>query len=620
MNIQDSFIKLRNSAVTISYLEANGQEITESYASLFGNAMKVLGGYQSQGLKKGALLVFQLKSIQAQITCFWAAILGGMVPAILPIGQDEKSRAYLHSVLATLDNPFIVSDLEGVTTIFENKLLMVRALAESTPGTITTVNDRDPGMIQFTSGTSSDPKGAVLTTRNLFEGGIASSIIVRENVQERYLSWLPLSHCFGFVGYHLVPIVNNFPQYIMSPLQFVQNPNRWLEKLSQFSATVTGAALFGIELLLKVGIKQQRAVDLSTVYICFCGGEDVNPLSLTSFEAQTAPMGWIRDTLKPAYGLSETTMGVAYTPYGWPFRMDYFLGNGIAIGEKLFFCDPDDDTIGRMSVGVLDACNEVVIKDLDGNILEPEYLGLIHIRGTNVMLRYYSKDSNASTGLDENGWFNTGDLGFFRNGWLNIFGRYKDIIIVNGENYLVSDLEKTGKQALPENTNLIVIQGKDRTTQENCLILFSDSKDPQTLTLAGQTISTNWQIPITWGVMIDEIPKTTSGKINRLALTVAWENGEYNNYDLAIPLGSSTAESTLHGTYKEMAEYWAKMLKISPALIGPNSHFVFDLGGDSLGLIDLIHQLEKTYGIKMNTDQIRNHLTLKEMTDYIETL
>ena len=619
MNIQDSFIKLKNSDVTITYLEADGQEFTQTYATLFENAMKVLGGYQSAGLKKGSLLVFQLKSIQAQITCFWAGILGGMVPAILPLAQDEKSRVYLQSVLSSLDNPIIISDLEGVTTLFENNLLMFRTLAESSPGTIASVSDTDPGMIQFTSGTSSDPKGAVLTTRNLLEGGIASSIIVRENVQERYLSWLPLSHCFGFVGYHLVPIVNNFPQYLMSPLQFVQNPNRWLEKLSQFSATVTGAALFGIELLLKVGIKQNRSVNLDSVYICFCGGEDVNPLSLTAFEEQTAPLGWTRDTLKPAYGLSETTMGVAYTPYGSPFRMDYFLGSGIAIGEKLFFCDPDDDTIGRMSVGVLDECNEVVIKDLAGNILEPEYLGLIHIRGTNVMQGYYSKTKTTPTGVDEDGWFNTGDLGFFRNGWLNIFGRYKDIIIVNGENYLVSDLEKTGKQLLPENTNLIVVQGKDRNTQDNCLILFSDSQNPETLTLAGQAISTTWQLPITWGVIVDEIPKTTSGKINRLALAVAWENGDYDDYDLTIPLGS-ISESSLEGPYKEMADYWAGILKISPAMISLDSHFVFDLGGDSLGLIDLIHQLEKAYGIKINPDQLRHHLSLKEMTHFIQTL
>lgn len=619
MNIQDSFMKLKNSDVTITYLEADGQEITHTYAALFENATKVLGGFQSQGLKKGALLVLQLQSIQAQITCFWAGILGGMVPAILPIAQDDKSRAYLHCVLATLDQPVIISDLEGITTLFESRQLMYRALLSTPAGTIAKVKDSDPGMIQFTSGTSSDPKGAVLTTNNLLEGGIASSIIVRENIQERYLSWLPLSHCFGFVGYHLVPIVNNFPQYLMSPLQFVQNPNRWLEKLSQFSATVTGAALFGIEHLLKVGIKQNRAVDLSTVYICFCGGEDVNPLSLTAFESQTAPMGWQQDTLKPAYGLSETTMGVAYTPYGSAFQMDHFLGSGIAIGEKLFFCDPDEDTITRMSVGVLDECNEVIIKDLNGCAMDPEYLGLIHIRGTNVMKGYYAKDKNAPTGLDQNGWFNTGDLGFFRNGWLNIFGRYKDIIIVNGENYLVSDLEKTGRKAFSENATLILVQGKDGLTQENCLILFSDSKDPETLILAGQAISSTWQLPIRWGVLIDEIPKTTSGKINRLALAIGWENGDYTNYVRAIHLGS-TAESALGGPYLEMAEYWAKILKIDPAMIALDSHFVFDLGGDSLSLIDLLHQLEKAYSITVHTDQIRNRLTLKDMTNYVQTL
>jgi acyl carrier protein len=619
MNIQDSFIRLQDSIVTITYLEGDGREITQTYAALFENSLKLLGGLQAQGFKKGDHLVFQLKSIEAQVSCFWAGILGGMVPSILPLAQDEKSREYLNSVLTTLDHPIIISDLEGMSTLFEENVLMYRSLKHSPSGIIRPVKDTDPGMIQFTSGTSSNPKGAVLTTRNLLEGGIASSIVVRKNLQERYLSWLPLSHCFGFVGYHLVPIVNNFPQYLMSPLQFVQNPNRWLEKLSQFSATITGAALFGIELLLKVGINQNRAVDLSSVHICFCGGEDVNAISLTSFEAQTASLGWIPDTLKPAYGLSETTMGVAYTPYGSSFQVDHFLGSGIAIGEKLFFCDPDEDTISRMSVGILDECNEVVIKDLSGKNLEEEYLGLIHIRGTNVMKGYYSRNSNLYPGVDADGWFNTGDLGFFRNSWLNIFGRYKDIIIVNSENYLVSDLERTGKQALPEGSNLVLIQGKTRETQENCLVLFSDSKDPQTLTIAGHAISSVWQLPIAFGVMIDEIPKTTSGKINRLALAVAWENGDYRDYDLAIPLGGNS-ESVLDGPYREMADFWSKTLKITPSTIALDSHFIFDLGGDSLSLIDLFYQLEKAYNIRIDTNYIRNNLTLKEMTHYVQTL
>ncbi|MBK5245508.1 MAG: AMP-binding protein, partial [Eubacteriaceae bacterium] len=303
MNIQASFIQLQNSGETLTYLEADGQELTETYAVLFENALNILGGLQSHGLNKGDLLVFQLKSIRAQVTAFWAGILGGLIPTILPIAQDEKSREYLQCVLDILESPQIISDLEGMATLFEKTILMFRALKEGPPGKIIEVKDEDPGMIQFTSGTSSNPKGAILTQKNLYEGGIASSIVVRENTQERYLSWLPLSHCFGFVGYHLVPIINNFPQYLMSPVQFVQNPNLWLEKLSDFSATITGAALFGIEHLLKTGIKNNPAIDLSRLYICFCGGEDVNPNSLTTFENGAGPMGWIPDTLKPAYGL-----------------------------------------------------------------------------------------------------------------------------------------------------------------------------------------------------------------------------------------------------------------------------------------------------------------------------
>jgi len=617
MNIQASFMQLRNSGETITYLEADGQELTETYAVLFENALNFLGGLQVHGLKKGDLLVFQLKSIRAQVTAFWAGILGGLVPAILPIAQDEKSREYLQCVLEVLESPQIISDLEGMSTLFEKNILMFKALKEGPLGEILEVKDNDPGMIQFTSGTSSNPKGAILTQKNLYEGGIASSIVVRKNTQERYLSWLPLSHCFGFVGYHLVPIVNNFPQYLMSPVQFVQNPNLWLEKLSDFSATITGAALFGIEHLLKTGIKNNYAIDLSRLYICFCGGEDVNPNSLTTFEIGAEPMGWIPDTLKPAYGLSETTMGVAYTPYGSKFRVDHFLGNGIAIGDKLFFCSPDDDTISRVSVGVLDECNDVVIKDLTGNILAPEHLGLIHIRGTNVMKGYYTKNINEINPIDENGWFNTGDLGFFRNDWLTVFGRYKDIIIVNGENYLVSDLEKTGKQNLPEKSNLILIQGKDRQNHENCIILFSDAQSPETLIRGGQAISNTWQIPIHWGVIIDTIPKTTSGKINRLSLALDWEQGNFENQAISL---TSAAIIDLDGSYKLMAQHWEKVLKIPLADIGLTSHFIFDLGGDSLGLIDLLNQLEKTSGKLLDPDIIRKRLTLKEMTDYFQTV
>ncbi|WKY46329.1 AMP-binding protein [Eubacteriaceae bacterium ES3] len=611
MTINDSIIALKDSQTTITFCEYDGVETQLTYAELFEDALKLLGGLQFQGLKKGNLIVFQLRSVRSQITATWASLLGGIVFSILPIAQDEKSRSTLQSVLNTLDCPTILTDLDGLSTLINFSALMYPVLFNSEPGLIETVLKSDPAMIQFTSGTTSNPKGAVLTQNNLYEGGIASSIVVRKNMTERYLCWLPLSHCFAFVGYHLVPLVNDFPQYLMHPLLFIKNPIIWLEKLSEFSATMTGSALFGLELLLHTGINPKVSIDLSSVFICFCGGEDVNPNSLVDFEKEAARYGWKKDTLKPAYGLSETTMGVSYTPIGKPFRVEHFLNDYQKIGQKLFFCAPDEDTISRVSVGILDECNEVIIRDLEGNDLPPEHLGIIHIKGTNVMKGYYHEEKISS--IDANGFFNTGDLGFFHQGWLTVFGRYKDIIIVNGENYLINDLERTAKDN-HETSKLVIVQVKDKINSRNSLVMFSDTNNPEVLHDAAQRIRKVWHLLIDFGVLNSEIPKNASGKTDRLSLSVNWEKGFYKNNVISL---ISETESQLDPSYLELAQIWSQVLKIPVSQISESSHFINDLGGDSLYFSDLIQQLEKKYQTEYQFESFRNSLTLQEMSDFI---
>lgn len=613
MIINNSIIALKKSLTPISFCESDGIETTISYSELFDNAVKLLGGLQNQGLKKNDLLVLQLKSVQAQITASWAAMLGGIIFSILPIAQDEKSRASLKSVLNTMESATVLTDLHGLSTVKGIKALMYPVLINSEAGLIENCLESDPAMIQFTSGTTNKPKGAVLSQKNLYEGGLASSIVVRQGVTERYLSWLPLSHCFGFVGYHLVPLVNDFPQYLIHPMVFIKNPISWLEKLSKFGTTMTGAALFGLELLLNTGIKPHSPIDLSNVYICFCGGEDVNPNTLRNFEEAALSLGWQKDTLKPAYGLSETTMGVSYTPIGQSFRVEHFLSDNLQIGHKLFFCDPDEDTISRVSVGVLDECNQVVIRDLQGNDLPPEYLGLVHIKGTNVMQGYYHDEAATNQVIDDKGFFNTGDLGFFHQGWLTIYGRYKDIVIVNGQNYLVNDLERTAQSKIT-NGKLVIVQVKDKTSEKNLLVIFSDSNDLDLLVDAAKEIKKTWQISIDFGVLIDEIPKNSSGKTDRLTLAVNWEKGLFENK--AHSLGPEV-DQEIDASCLELAQIWSQILKIPLSQIGSDSHFINDLGGDSLYFSDLIGHLERKYQKEYDFESFRNNLTLAEMNDFL---
>ncbi|WKY42917.1 non-ribosomal peptide synthetase [Eubacteriaceae bacterium ES2] len=613
MIINDSIVTLKNSRTPITFCELDGVETSLTYSELYQNALKLLGGLQCHGLKKNDPLVLQLKSVQAQITASWAAMLGGIIFSILPIAQDEKSRTNLKSVLNTLDSPSVLTDLDGLSTIKGINALMYPVLLNSKAGLIENCSECDPAMIQFTSGTTSNPKGAILTQKNLYEGGLASSIVVREGKTERYLSWLPLSHCFGFVGYHLVPLVNDFPQYLMHPMEFIKNPVSWLEKLSDFEATMTGAALFGLELLLNAGIKPHSPIDLSSVYICFCGGEDVNPNTLRDFEIAALPFGWQNDTLKPAYGLSETTMGVSYTPVGQSFRVEHFLSENQQIGAKLFFCDSDEDTISRVSVGVLDECNEVVIRDLQGNDLPPEFLGIINIRGTNVMQGYYLDSATTNRAIDQNGFFNTGDLGFFHQGWLTVYGRYKDIIIVNGENYLVNDLERTAQSHILSGKQVIV-QVKDKKSKINKLVIFSDTNDLNSLVEASKAIKRTWHLSIDFGVLIEAIPKNASGKTDRLTLSVNWEKGVYESAAHSL---TPKVNQEIDASCQELAQIWSQILKIPVTNISSESHFINDLGGDSLYFSDLIGHLEKKYQKEYDFESFRDYLTLQEMNDFL---
>ncbi|MEG0074675.1 MAG: non-ribosomal peptide synthetase [Eubacterium sp.] len=611
MNIQDSFLQLRDSKTLLTCIESDGSVSKTAYGTFVKQAYHVLGGFQSNSIKLGTPIVLQFKKIKNLLIAYWACILGGMVPVIVPLAQDPQSEAYLDAVLELLGDYRIVSDLEGITAQTRYKTMMIRTLEASEPGCIIPGKDQTPGMIQFTSGTTSKPKGAVLTLKNLYEGGIASSIIVRKGITERYLNWLPLSHCFGFVGYHLVPMVNDFPQMQINTGCFIREPKLWLEQIDAFQATVSGLPLFGIEALLKCNFEE--SFDLSSMYVCFCGGEDINATTLTQLETRLAPYHWKPNTLSPAYGLSETTMGVAYTPVEEPLRVEKIQSGQIRIGQKLLFGDSDEKcTINRVSVGVLDACNQVVIKDLEGRILEDKHLGGIYIRGSNVMQGYYHDET---TGIDENGWFDTGDLGFFHHGWLTVFGRYKNIVIINGKNYLVTDLEETGRDTLDGSGDILVIQGKlpDETT--NKLVLFGVDVSENTLEKAAKAIADDWKLPIQYGVIIPKIPQTPSGKIDRLALNMALEKGAYQQQKIIF---NQKVDGQLSGRYYEMAVLWAKVLDISVNTITMDSHFIFDCGGDSLTMMDLLWQIEKKTGIAFSARNFTEKLTLKKMTNEIQ--
>lgn len=607
MNIQKSMLALANSTEKIIYFDGK-HEITEDYASLFNRSLSILGSLQHEGMNAGDIVLLDVSGVYAQIACFWACILGGIIPTILPEGSDSEA---IHKIAENLPDPTLITSKQRANESL--KKIDFTALNGSHSGKIVRRQGSDPGMIQLSSGSVGNRRNVLLTMENLWVGGVASSVVVRQGMCERYLNWLPLSHCFGFVGYHLVPIVNDFPQYHMDTAAFVKQPELWLQKLSEFRATMTGAARFGLNLLINHECAIDKTIDLSHLYICFCGGEDLLEEELHSFECRFAPKGLKQETLKPAYGLSETTMGVAYTPPGAEMKTENLVADAIVIGKPLVFSEKDHG-IRRMSVGILDECNTVQIRDTAGDPLADGCLGEIHIAGDNVMHGYLQKDGSIDRARDGKGYFNTGDLGFFHDGWLCIYGRIKDVLIVNGKNVNRLDLEKIGREACGNQGELAIVQSNLKAGNQP--ILFGAGVDQGALTEAAKMIGKKAGIGMDGTVKLEALPRTDAGKLDRLTLERGLEQGLYSIAPLTANSGE-TKGKLLNRQEQRLAELWSVVLEVGMDEIGQNTDFFADLGGSSLSLMDLISQIEERFDVVINEETLLNHSTLENMADVL---
>jgi acyl carrier protein len=467
---------------------------------------------------------------------------------------------------------------------------------------------------------------AVLTGANLWEGAKASSVVTRDGVRERYLSWLPLSHIFGLVGYHLVPAWGGYCQFLIDTGLFLKKPSIWLEKCSEWGCTVTGAAPFGLRLAQKALDRLRDStdgaspLDLGAVNVCFCGGENLEAEAMMDFERSASAYGWRRGALCPAYGLSEATMGVSYKPPGEEMRVDRINPESAEIGKKLCFLPLSEKDGGpaveRVSLGVLDQCNEAAICDLEGRALPDECLGVIRVRGSNVCAGYEPKTIPPNP--DAEGWLDTGDLGYFRNGRLSFFARRKEVICHNGLNYAIADIEKSASAASGGITLVLA------ETSEG-VVIFAECGNRETLRSAAREISEKWGLPVARIALAEELPRLNKGSIDRLALISGWESGVYRK---SAVLSGSLRHSCVKGVKKRtalgkieeaIARIWSETLEVPRDDISRDSRFA-ELGGDSLSLFDLAAALERDFGVYAETRDLAEALTVAECALLVERL
>lgn len=628
----------------ITYHAGEGQSRRVTYGELQKRALGLLHHLQNLGARPGDKLILLLNSNEQFIDAFWAAVLGGIIPVPVAIGISDEHRHKLLRIARKLGHPFIYTDRKtleragqfaaqaGGEDAATFEALRPRAfLSEdftgfATPGTPHSPAPGDTAFIQFSSGSTSDPKGVVLSHANLIAHGEAVTRIAGFNERDVSLSWMPLTHDMGLIGFHLVMFANRVDMHLMPTELFVRRPLLWLSIASEVRASILCSPNFGYRHYLKVlGDRSPGSLDLASVRLLFNGAEPISLELCEEFMARLAGLGLKRQSMYPVYGLAEASLAVSFPPVGRLWRALQLNRHRLGVGDAAdVMAEPGRDAAAFVSVGAPIPGCEVRIAGHDDQPLPERSIGHILIRGDNVTRGYFEEPAVNAATFTTDGWLRTGDLGLFVDGELYITGRAKEIIFVNGQNYYPHDLEGIAQKASGMELGKVVVAGVRppgaETDQLTVFVLHRGdlAEFPAIAAEISRLINEQSGLEVAQVVPVKRIPKTTSGKIQRHLLEQQLVDGEFTadlgevaKHSGGLMPGVSTASDAIE----------ARLLAICNSVLAPRRIGVgdnlFEIGASSLKLIEIHEQVDRDYPDQVDLTELFDHPTVAELAKHL---
>lgn len=403
---------------------------------------------------------------------------------------------------------------------------------------------RDPALVQYSSGSTGEPKGIVVSHRNLVSNCVALAATMGTEADRVGCSWLPPYHDMGLMGTILLAVHGGWPLVMLSPAHFVQRPYRWLKAVTDQRATITVGPNFAFDLCTSSITDDELAtLDLGSLRQVFCGSEPISRATLDRFRDRFGPRGYDEAALIPCYGLAEATLFVSGKPARTPVRVERL--DRPALRRGLVRPPDGDDVATVVSCGAVAAEHEVVIADPSTRRpVEPGREGEIWVRGPNVALGYLDRpELTAATFAgrlvgDDRDHLRTGDLGFVVDAELFVTGRIKDLIVIAGRNLYPQDIERTVRRVHdrlresvafsvdgPDGERMVVVAEFRGTARQ----LAKECGGLRDRVVAAVTAEHGIRPFDTRLSPVGAIPITTSGKVRRSAARAAYLRGTLRN-------------------------------------------------------------------------------------------
>jgi acyl-CoA synthetase (AMP-forming)/AMP-acid ligase II/acyl carrier protein len=629
---------------SLTYLEGENDRRDLSFAELYERALGILYHLQKIGARRGDKLILFLNNNEQFLDVFWAAILGGMVPVPVALGISDEHRHKLLRIARRLGQPYLYTErrsLErvgayaaqaGETEVFEGlrrRVFLVDDVDDiSRAGTVQRVTSDDTAFIQFSSGSTSEPKGVVLTHGNILANAYGATEVGGFCERDVSLSWMPLTHDMGLIGFHLVMFINRVHAHLMPTELFVRRPLLWLSFASQVRASILCSPNFGYKHYLKVlGDRSVEGLDLSAVRLIFNGAEPISVELCEEFLARLAPAQLKRNAMYPVYGLAEASLAVSFPPVGAPLKSITLNRHRMNAGSAVEIVGASDrDAIRLVSEGRAIPYCRVRIADDEDRELPPERIGHVHMTGDNVTRGYYEDREANAAAFTADGWLRTGDLGLIHEGDLYISGRAKEIIFVNGQNYYPHDLEAIAQRAPGLELGKVVAAGvRARGEDIERLVVFVLHRGgiEEFLPLATQVarlINEQTGLEVAEVVPVKRIPKTTSGKIQRHLLEENYADGEFDAELRELAALRAAQHGPESGSRTEIEERLKNICDaaLEGKRVGIHDN-LFEIGASSLKLIEIHEQIDKEYPGKVDLTELFDFPTIAELAEHLQS-